>query len=320
MKAMSGPIKGLARVLGADVAKASVVIFESQTRRTWTVANEPQALSAALAPFADYDLLVCEVTGGYERALLEAAHGLGLAAHRADPLRVKRYIASLGGAAKTDGIDAGWLGRYGQERGESLSRWRPADADSDALVVLVRHRQHLVGARAEAKNRRAAPTCQPVAELLDEEIDFLAKQIKRIDQAIGQLMARKPDLARREQRLRDVTGFGPVVARSLLAFIPELGQLNRRQAACLAGLAPHPYDSGKFSGRRRTNHGRDGLKPLLFLAAMAAERVDPKWKDFSQRLADDGKNKRLILTAIARKLVVLANALLRTQPAHPQLT
>jgi transposase len=310
---MSGPIKGLVRVLGVDVAKASVVIFDSQTRRTWTVTNEPHALSAALAPFAGYDLLVCEVTGGYERALLEAAHGLGLPAHRADPLRVKRYIASLGGAAKTDGIDAGWLGRYGQERGETLSRWRPADADGDALAVLVRHRQHLVGARTEAKNRRSAPTSQPIAELLDDEIDFLAKQIKRIDQAIAQLMARKPDLAQREQRLRGITGFGPIVARTLLAFMPELGRLNRRQAACLAGLAPHPINSGKFTGRPRTNHGRDGLKPLLFLAAMAAERVDPKWKDFSQRLAKDGKTKRLILTAIARKLVVIANAELREQ-------
>jgi transposase len=318
MKAMSGPIKSLTRVLGADVAKASVVIFDSQTRRTRTVANEPDALRAALAAFADYDLLVCEVTGGYERALLDAAHGLDLPAHRADPLRVKRYIASLGGAAKTDSIDAAWLSRYGQERGEGLTRWRPADAESDALAILVRHRQHLVGARAEAKNRRAAPGCQPIAEMLDEEIDFLAKQIKRIDQAIGELMARKPALAQSEQRLRDITGFGPVVARTLLAFMPELGQLNRRQAACLAGLAPHPRDSATFSGRRRTNHGRDGIKPLLFLAAMSAERTDPKWKDFSQRLAKDGKTKRLILTAIARKLVVIANAVLR-QPTT-QLT
>ncbi len=320
MKPISGPIKGLARVLGVDVAKASVVICDSQTHRTWTVTNEPAALSSALAPFADYDLLVCEVTGGYERALLEAAHGLALPAHRADPLRVKRYIASLGGAAKTDGIDAAWLGRYGQERGEGLSRWRPADAESDALAVLVRHRQHLVGARTEAKNRRAAPGCQPIAALLDEEIAFLAKQIKRIDQAIGELMAQKPALARSEQRLRDITGFGPVVARTLLAFMPELGQLNRRQAACLAGLAPHPRDSGKLRGRRRTNHGRDGIKPMLFLAAMAAERVDPKWKDFSQRLAKDGKPKRLILTAIARKLIVIANAELRLQTYAAQLT
>ncbi len=320
MKAKNGLIKWLARVLGADVAKAWVVFFDTQTRRTWTVANEPQALRAALDGFAEYDLIVCEVTGGYERALLEAAHSLGLPAHRADPLRVKRYIASLGGAAKTDGIDAAWLARYGQERGGDLPLWRPSLADSDALASLVRHRQHLVGARTQAKNRRAAPGSEAIADLLDEEIDFLAAQIQRLDQAIGKLIAKTPNLAEREQRLRQVTGFGPVLATSLLAFMPELGQLNRRQAACLAGLAPHPDDSGKLRRRRRTGHGRSGLKPLLFLAALCAARTDPRWKDFAQRLAADGKSKRLILTAIARKLVVLANALLRDLNPSPQLT
>jgi transposase len=319
MKPRSGPIKGLNHVVGVDVAKASVVLFDSQTRRTWSVANEPDALRAALSGLAEYDLMVCEVTGGYERALLEAALSVGLPAHRADPLRVKRYIASLGGAAKTDGIDAAWLARYGQERGGELVRWQPRDVDRDALASLVRHRQHLVGARTEAKNRRAAPGCQPIAGLLDEEIDFLAQQIRRIDRTIGELMARTPDLAQSEQRLRRVIGFGPVVTRTMLALMPELGQLNRRQAASLAGLAPHPRDSGKLRGRRRTGYGRSSLKPLLFLAALTAVRSDPRWKDFAQRLAADGKTKRLIITAVARKLIVLANAILREQ-STAQLT
>ena len=311
MKPRSGPIKGLSHVVGVDVAKASVVIFDSRTRRTWSVANEPDALRAALSGLAKYDLMVCEVTGGYERALLDAALSLGLPAHRADPLRVKRYIASLGGAAKTDGIDAAWLARYGQERGGELVRWQPRDVDRDALASLVRHRQHLVDARTEAKNRRAAPGCQPIAELLDEEIGFLAQQIRRIDRTIGELMAKTPDLAQSEQRLRRVTGFGPVVTTTVLALMPELGQLNRRQAASLAGLAPHPRDSGKLRGRRRTGYGRCRLKPLLFLAALTAVRSEPRWKDFAQRLAANGKNKRLIITAVARKLIVLANAILR---------
>jgi transposase len=103
MRPQLGPIKGLTRVMGVDVAKANVVLCDGQTGRTWTVANQADALRQALEPFADYDLMVCEVTGGYERSVLETALSLGLPAHRADPLRVKRYIASLGGAAKTDG-------------------------------------------------------------------------------------------------------------------------------------------------------------------------------------------------------------------------
>lgn len=320
MRSCRGSIKGPTHVLGADVAKATVVLFDSASGRTWSVANTPQALLEALTPFADYDLMVCEVTGGFERLLLATALAVGLPAHRADPLRVKRYIGSLGGAAKTDGIDAGWLGRYGQERGEGLVRWQPRDADHDALASLVRHRQHLVATRVEAKNRRSAPGCQPIADFLDEQIAFLDRHIQSLDKAITDRIGEAPELAADEQRLRAVKGFGPVVARTLLALIPELGSLNRRQAASLAGLAPHPRDSGQASGRRRIGPGRDGLRPLLFMAALTAARTHPQLKTFANRLLLAGKPKRLVLTAVARKLVVIANAILRDKHTQPQLT
>lgn len=320
MKASHGPIKGLQRVLGVDVAKASVVLFDSLTRRTFSVANAPEALIEALEPFADYELMVCEVTGGYERAALQAALTLDLPAHRADPLRVKRFIASHGGAAKTDGIDAGWLARYGLERGSSLCLWRPRDADRDALASLVRHRQDLTAARAETKNRRSAPGGEPIAPFLDAQIDFFDGQIKSLEQAIATLLTKTPDLASAELRLRSIIGIGPVAARSLLAFLPELGSLSRRQAASLAGLAPHPRDSGQFAARRRTGQGRSHLRPVLFMAALSAIRANPDFKAFAERLSLGGKPKRLIITAVARKLVVLANAMLRHQPDPIQLT
>jgi len=318
MKPSHAPIKGLSRVVGLDVAKASVTLFDPVGRRTRTVANTFEALIEALRPFADYELMVCEATGGHERAALQAATALGLAAHRADALRVKRYIASLGGAAKTDDIDARWLSRYGQERGSGLRPWQSVDAERDALACLVRHRQDLIDSRTEAKNRRAAPTCQPIAVMLDAQIAFLDGQVREVEKAIAEHLAGSPALQDAENRLRAVVGFGPVAARTLIALIPELGHLNRRQAASLAGLAPHPRDSGKFAGRRRTGHGRKGLRPVLFMAALAAARANPTFKAFAQRLAQAGKPKRLILTAIARKLVVLANAIL--QNPKPQLT
>lgn len=318
MKPRNAPIKGLSRVVGLDVAKASVTLFDPVSRRTWTVANSFEALLEALRPFAGYELMVCEATGGHERAALQAALTLGLAAHRADALRVKRYIASLGGAAKTDAIDAAWLSRYGQERGAGLLPWLPTDADRDALACLVRHRQDLIDTRTEAKNRRGAPTCQPIAAFLDAQIAFLDGQVRQIDQAIAERLAANPALQDAETRLRAVVGFGPVAARTLIALMPELGRLNRRQAASLAGLAPHPQDSGQFAGRRRIGHGRQGLRPVLFMAALAAARANPTFKAFAHRLDQAGKPKRLILTAIARKLVVLANAIL--QNPTPKLT
>jgi transposase len=320
MKPSHDTIKGLDRVLGLDVAKASVVLFESTSRRTWTVANTPEALREALAPFADYQLMVCEVTGGYERAALEAAFSLGLPAHRADALRVKRYIGSLGGRAKTDPIDASWLARYGQERGRNLLRWQPREADRDALASLVRHRRYLVATRSEAKNRRSAPNANPLAPFIEAQINFLNDQIESLDQTITTLLANTPDLGPAEQLLCTIIGVGPVVSRNLLALLPELGTLNRRQIASLAGLAPHPRDSGQFAGRRRTGQGRDGLRPILFMAALSAARANPTMRAFAERLINEGKPKRLVLVAVARKLVVLANALLRDHAAIAQLT
>ena len=319
MRLASPPIKGGPRVLGADVAKTSVVLFDSQDRRCVSIANEPRALKAALADLAEAELVVCEATGGYERALLEAAAAIGLAAHRADPLRVKRYIASLGGMAKTDAIDAAWLARYGQERGPSLARWRPQDADAEALAKLARHRLQLVRRRAQARNQQSAPDSQAIAPFLAAELAFLDQQVATLDQAIAGRMASSTSLSERHKALRAIAGFGPVVAPSLLALVPELGRLSRRQVASLAGLAPHPKDSGQSRQRRRTGPGRDGLRPLLFMAAMAAIRANGPLKAFAQRLALAAKPKRLILTAVARKLVVLANARLRDLTS-PQLT
>jgi transposase len=318
MKPSTTCIKPGSRVLGADVAKAAVVLFDPVSGRTWSVANSPAALREALVPFADYDLLVCETTGGHELALLGAALDLDLPAHRADAARVKSYIRSHGGAAKTDPIDARWLTLYGQDRGEGLARWTPVAPDIDALASLVRHRQDLVRAQTEAKNRSSAPGAELLRSFLDAQIAFLKGQIRELDQAIAERVARNAELAQREARLREVKGIGPIVARTLLAFIPELGQLNRKEVASLAGLAPHPRDSGQTFQRRRTGAGRDGLKPILFLAALSASRTHPDLKLFAQRLEQAGKPKRLILVAVARKLVVIANAVCKT--LEPQLT
>lgn len=314
------PINTALRVIGADVAKDHVVFYDPTSKRTLTATNSPAALSDALAAFADFDLLVCEVTGGYELATLQVALDLNLPAHRADPARVKNFIRSHGAIAKTDAIDARWLARYGQDREPSLVRWQLRNADRDALASLVRHRRDIVDQRVAARNRASAPGTERLAPFLRAEIDFLDTQVIALDQAIVDIMNTTDGLAADEQRLRAVPGIGPVVARSLLALLPELGSLDRRQVASLAGLAPHPNQSGRNQRGFRTTGGRSDLKPILFMAALAAARSNPDLQAFAQRLIAAGKPKRLVLNAIARKLVVLANAILRPQPTPAQLT
>ena len=309
MRPSTTSIKATIRVLGLDVAKAAVVLFDPVSGQTLTIANKPKALMKALKPFADYELMVCEATGGHERAALDAALALGLAAHRADAAKVKSYIRSHGGAAKTDAIDARWLSRYGQERGAGLPAWTPPSKEREAFAGLVRHRQDLVATRTQTKNRLSAPGPEAVKRMLKAQLAFLEKQLAEIDRTLKALLKACPALGSAEKRLRAIRGIGPVSARTLLALLPELGSLNRRQAASLAGLAPHPKDSGQTSGRRRTGRsGRGGLRPVLFMAALSAARTHPSLKAFAQRLTDAGKPKRVVFTAVARKLLVIANA------------
>ena len=299
------------RILGADVAKDHIAFHDSRTGRSWRTANRPDALRQALS--ADYDWLVCETTGGYERLLLESAYAIGLTACRVDAARVKAFIASHGGRAKTDPIDAAWLSRYGLERLAGLQPWRPPEPAREAFAELLRHRQDLLVQRTQTKNRRSAPGGPRLHQMLDEQIAFLTAQIARLDAQMIELMQASPDLAGDEQTLRAIPGIGPVAARTLLALLPELGRLGPKQAASLAGLAPHPRDSGRTQRRRRMNGGRSGLRPVLFMAALSAARSHPHLSAVYQRLLANGKDKRLALAAIARKLVVLANALLRDQ-------
>lgn len=313
MPHLTSPANAGLRILGADVAKDAVVFHDSLTGRVWSVANTPQALRQHLAADPGYDWLVCETTGGYERRLLELAVEIGLAACRADAAQVKAFIASHGGRAKTDGIDAAWLTRYGHERASQLKPWSPPEPEREAFAELLRHRQDLLVQRTQAKNRRSAPTGQRLQALLDEQISFLSSQIARIDAEMAKLIKACPDLARDERTLRSIVSFGPVVARTLLALLPELGRLGPKQIASLAGLAPHPKDSGRSQRRRRMSGGRAGLRPVLFMAALSAARSHPQLSAVYQRLIKLGKPKRLALAAIARKLVVLANALIRDQ-------
>jgi transposase len=307
-------------VIGIDIAKHTMVLHDSVSQHSWTIDNTYADALQALEPFAGHDLAVCEATGGYERALLEAARTLNLPVHRADPAKAKAFIASHGGHAKTDKADARWLARLGLERGGSLTRWTAPDPDREALTALVRYRQDLLKQRTAAKNRRSAPTSGPVRDLLEAEIAFLDGQIAQLDTRIDTLQT-APALVPIHRVLTQMTGIGAVGASSLIALMPELGQINRRQIASLAGLAPHPRESGRFAGKRRTGGGRHELRPVLFMIALSAARFCPKLNPFYDRLVSQGKPKRVALTAVARKLLVIANAKVRdANLALPQLT
>lgn len=298
-------------VFGCDVGQDSIVVFDSRSAQHTTVPNEPNALAAFTAGLPPDGLLVCEATGGHERSLLDAALDAGVAAHRADARKVKAFIRSLGRIAKTDRIDAQGLARYGQERGECLPRWQAPDPALQSLQALVRLRRELVAQRVAHQQRCKAPGGAAIRAHLEPLLAQLAQSIAELDATIDTLTDETLALRQRRQIIQAIPGCGRVAATGLVASLPELGRLDRKAIAALAGLAPHPRQSGQTDAYRRVRGGRPEVRRFLFMAALSASRHHPELKAFYERLVANGKKKIVALTALMRKLITIINARIR---------
>lgn len=311
------------RVLGCDVGKDQVVVFDNRSGEILTLPNRQEDLLAALKQFGldRTALLVCEATGGHEIPLLAAAVALDVPAHRADPRKAHAFARSLRSHAKTDAIDALALARYGAERGDALERWHSPKARQDELAKLVRLRDSFVRQRADHLRQVKAPGEGPHKTYLDAAVGWLGEQIAAIGTDIEALITADEGFRQTAAVIAAIPGCGRVTAMVLVALMPELGQLNRRQAAALAGLAPHPNQSGKRDAHRRIRGGRHEIKRIMAMAALSARRYNPNLRTFSQRLSEAGKPKALINMAAARKLITIINARIRDaiQKTSPKL-
>jgi transposase len=299
------------RFIGCDVGKKSIAVFDSQTERSFNVANTARALRAFAKTLDPCCLVICEATGGHEAALLAAVTAADVPAHRADARKVKAFIRSFGTLGKSDKIDAKGLTRYGAERHPQLARWQPPDESRLRLQTLVLTRDDLVKSRTAFRNRLGAPESAPVRTHLKRVIAALEAEIAAIETEISQLQQDSPNLRQASQILAGIESIGPTTAAGLLALMPELGTLNRRQIASLGGQAPHPNQSGEREGYRRIRGGRRPVKNVLFMAALSASRCHPQLSVFYQRLLARGKKKIVAIAAVRRKLLVIANAKLR---------
>ena len=304
--------------VGCDVGKVEIVVYSSRDQTTTIIANDPACL-ARFASSLDPDcLVICEATGGYETALLEALVAAQRPVHRADARKVKAFIRSLGTLAKTDAIDARALARYGQERHDRLKCWVPGDTDQVRLHAPVMARRDIVADRTAWSNRQKAPGAKAAYAMIAPILKALDDQLAAINTAIATLV-QSCKLAAKANILQAIPGIGAVTAHSLVALMPELGTLDRKQAASLAGLAPHPKQSGQSNAYRSVRGGRPILRQALFMpvlsyaegAAMCATKHNPTLRTFYQRLINNGKKPIVALTATMRKLITIANAKIR---------
>ncbi|WFP74782.1 IS110 family transposase [Mesorhizobium sp. WSM4906] len=295
--------------LGFDIAKDTITVCDGATTRT--IANQRRTIRALLKSYKHIDLVVCEPTGGHESLLLEECLRAGIACHRADTLKVKSFIRSYGTHGKSDAIDAGMLWAYGRERWDKLCLWQAPDAEEIRLRALVRRRQELIALRGAEKNRLKAPGGRELAASFKALIKAIDNQIKAIEADIRELVANSTTLKHRAAICTAMDSLGPIVAAKLLATLPELGSMTRRKAAALAGLAPHPNDSGQKHGYRKIRGGRPEVRSMLYMPALHAAAGRGEFAPFYKRLRANGKKPMVAIAAVMRKIIVTLNARLR---------
>jgi len=307
---------------GIDVSKAHLDIHCLEANRSWRIANTPKAIRTFIREehaLLKGSFVVVDGAGGLEYDACTMLAKAGIRVHRANTYQVRNFIRSFGQLAKTDQLDARMLARFAAERGTRLRLFVPESRPRRRLRQLARRREDLVRMRASEKNRLHSPEGKEMTASIRRMIRAMDEEIARIEAQMERLMMREDALRRRREVLLAIPGIGKTTAHVLLAAMPELGSLDRRQVAALAGLAPFARDSGMQQGRRHTGAGRGLVRRTLFMATLSAIRFNQLMRVFYERLIQNGKKPIVALIATARKLITIINAKLR-DALFPQLS
>jgi transposase len=295
--------------VGLDVAKLSLELhLAGKSHPLTNDARGHAQLLKRLRPHPQAHV-VCEATGGYEQPVVRALHAARIPVSVLEAGRVRHFARAQGLRAKTDPIDAAVLARYGTLFQPQATQ--PASPEHQRLADISQRRRQLIETLSAERNR-ADHYLDPLGLRQTRQLQkTLEKQITQCDEAIAELIASDPVLAHKASRLDAIPGVGPVVAATVLAEMPELGQLTKQTAAALAGVAPYNRDSGGQRGLRHISGGRPVVRSALYMAALSAVRHDRILKEFYLRLRAAGKKPLVALTAVMRKLIVLMNHLLK---------
>ena len=307
-----------ARFVGIDIAKTDFVVAGRPDGLAWTAPNEAEGITATvdrlrgLAP----TLIVLEATGGYETPLVAALAAAGVPVVVANPRQVRDFAKATGQLAKTDRLDAHLLALFA-ERVHPPPRPLP-DAALQQLEALMTRRRQLLDMVTAERNRleHASPS---IRRNITAHVRWLERRVAAVDRDLDDTIQKSPVWRAKENLLRTVPGIGPVVSRTLLADLPELGRLNRKQIAALVGVAPLARDSGTLRGKRTVWGGRAPVRAVLYMAALVATRRNAVLRAFYRRLVEAGKPKKVALIACMRKLLTILNAMMRTNTTWQQV-
>lgn len=301
--------------VGLDVGKYTVAVYADGIEASFEISNDASGHSKLIAILEQAGLkrsgtlMVLEPTGGYETPLWACLFESQYLVKRVDAKQVRHFAKAGGLLAKTDPIDARLLRNYAcafPDRGQELSA-----ENQRCIKDFVARRSALVETRKGVRCR-LKQSAQAKLINMDQELEtMLNQQIEGIERKICELVDDDKQMANKNEMLQSIPGIGPVMGWMLLAHMPELGRARDKQIAALAGVAPFAHDSGRSNGKRFVQMGRRALRNVLYQAALVASRYNPDLKNFAERLKKAGKPHKLIITAVARKLIVLANTIVR---------
>jgi transposase len=298
--------------IGIDISKARLDVHGRPDGVTFQQPNDPPGIAALVARLQPLrpTLVVLEATGGYEIPAVAALAAAGLPVAVINPRQARDFAKATGCLAKNDRIDAAVLAHFAEAlRPEP----RPLpDAEVRSLDALLTRRRQLLEMLTMERNRLGTCTDPGIRADLEAHLAWLSERLTRSEKELKEVVRASPVWREKDDLLQSIKGVGPVASRTLLAALPELGTVTNKEAAALAGLAPYDDDSGQRHGVRHVRGGRAEVRAVLYMAALAAVRHNPALEAFHDRLRQRGKKTKVILTAVARKLVVLANAVLKS--------
>jgi transposase len=299
------------RFVGIDVSKDTLdVAIRPDGTHQWVPNTDDgfDRLVALLRPLGPV-LVVLEATGGYQRRVVAALALAGMPVAVVNPARARQFAQALGRLAKTDAVDAQVLAEFA-DRVRPKARPLP-DASAQQMRELLGRRGQLVGMRTMEKNRLGTALSRTVRRSIEAHVAWLNEQIDASEKELDAAIESCEVWRAKDELLQSIQGIGPGVARTLLFELPELGTLSREQIAALAGVAPLNRDSGRWGGKRFIAGGRAAVRNVVYMASHAARKWNPALKAFADRLEAAGKPAKVVLIAVARKLLVTANAILR---------
>jgi transposase len=294
--------------IGIDIGKFELVMNIHGSKTTYSYSMDVESLTKMYKEHRQSfknALVVLETTGGYERSVITFLQKRKVAVHRANSRVIKNFIKSYNIIAKSDSMDSIALSLYAAERQGKLELYQPDKHEH--LRLLNERRQDIIEMRTQEKNRMQSPLviCHDSYKSIIETFD---SELAKIEKEIKSYIDSHPDIKEKIEIAKTVPGVGEKTARIMVASFPELGTINQKEIASMAGVAPHPNQSGKREGYRRTKGGRRAIRPILFMCALAAARSKSRLGEFYQTLLKNGKKPMCALVALMRKIMVISNA------------